>query len=83
MPCFLCQPTFPSAASMPFRSRCFRTSATMNSAVPASCPTPLRCARTEALRALRERDPLAKAAAARALYAGVLQRQRSLLAVDL
>ena len=43
----------------------------MNSAVPlASCST--RCARTEALEALRERDPLAKAATVRALYATAL-----------
>ncbi|SDG98151.1 Uncharacterized conserved protein, contains ferritin-like DUF455 domain [Paraburkholderia phenazinium] len=44
---------------------------TMNSAVPV-VSHPSRCARTEALEALRERDPLTKAAAVRALYADAL-----------
>jgi uncharacterized ferritin-like protein (DUF455 family) len=65
-----------------FPSICFRIlsqplsrSATMNSAVPAVPCAPLQplCARTEALRALRERDPLTKADAVRALYDSVLR----------
>ena len=51
---------------------CPATTATMNSAVPAVVSDPLRCARADALEALRQSDPRAKAAATQALYAGVL-----------
>jgi uncharacterized ferritin-like protein (DUF455 family) len=51
---------------------CPATTATMNSAVPAVVSDPLRCARADALEALRQSDPRAKAAATQALYADVL-----------
>jgi uncharacterized ferritin-like protein (DUF455 family) len=55
----------------------FSGSKKMNSAIPPTS-TAARCARTEALRALSERDPLVKAEAVRALYASVQQGEAAI-----
>jgi uncharacterized ferritin-like protein (DUF455 family) len=54
----------------------------MNSAVPVAAHS-TRCARTEALEALRQSDPPTKAAAVRALYAAALQGNAACLPATL